>query len=744
MQMWQMDVMGGVMLDVGTELKVVTAPPLVAKSSRHGGREAPFPTPVRRSRIGGVVAPLKVSTLRRIAWSIGIASMALYVGALVILYVDRHAVLPSDATRLNFGNVLDVASSAATAALGMVLATRRPENRLGWLFLAAGLALGLGNFGSAYGLHALKAYPSSLPAGRASAWVSNWIWTIPVTLLIFLLLLFPTGSLSSRRWRPVAWAVGVFMTVMGLGAMIWAAINWSNPFGPNQQNTGLAAVAQIPFLAGLVVIPVALIASFTSLALRFKRARGEERLQLKWFVTAAAVVAVTFTTNMLVDSSFAQLASSLALLVLWVAIVIALMKYRLYEIDFVISKAVVFGTLAAFITLVYVALVVGVGAAVGNRHSPLLTAIAAAVVALAFQPMRIRAQRLANRVIYGKRATPYEVLSEFAERIAGTYSSEDVLPRMARMIAGGTGADRTLVWLRVGNELHAEASSEGLPEVSVLPVVGNELPLIPAGETAVPVTHQGELLGVISIRMPPNEPLSPGGERLIADVASQAGLVLSNVRLIEELRASRQRLVAAQDAERRKLERNLHDGAQQQLVALAVKQRLAAALVTKDPGKASEMLAALEQETTEALENLRDLARGIYPPLLADQGLAAALTSQARKATIPVEVDADGVGRYPQEAEAAVYFCCLEALQNVAKYAQATSARVRLSAHDGELTFEVTDDGRGFDPERTPLGSGMQNMADRLAALNGSLEVRSRPGEGATVMGRLPIGRSIS
>jgi signal transduction histidine kinase len=270
-------------------------------------------------------------------------------------------------------------------------------------------------------------------------------------------------------------------------------------------------------------------------------------------------------------------------------------------------------------------------------------------------------------------------------------------------------------------------------------VVGNELPTAAVGETAVPVTHQGELLGAISIRMPPNEPLSPAGERLVADVASQAGLVLSNVRLIEELRASRQRLVTAQDAERRKLERNLHDGAQQQLVALAVKQRLAAALVTRDPGKAAEMLEALQEETAGALENLRDLARGIYPPLLADQGLAAALASQARKAAIPVEVDADGVGRYPQEAEAAVYFCCLEALQNVAKYAQATRAHVRLSAHDGELTFEVTDDGQGFDAARTPLGSGMQNMADRLAALDGSLEVRSRPGEGATVMGRLPV-----
>jgi signal transduction histidine kinase len=291
----------------------------------------------------------------------------------------------------------------------------------------------------------------------------------------------------------------------------------------------------------------------------------------------------------------------------------------------------------------------------------------------------------------------------------------------------------------VGNQLHAEASSNGTPETTTMSLDGGDLPAIEGAETAVPVRHQGELLGAISIRMPSKESLSAAGERLVTDVASQAGLVLSNARLIEELRASRQRLVAAQDAERRKLERNLHDGAQQQLVALAVKQRLAATMVTKDPRAASEMLEALQQETSDALENLRDLARGIYPPLLADQGLAAALGAQARKAPMPVEVDAVDIGRYPQDAESAVYFCCLEAMQNVAKYAQAGHVRLSLSSQNGQLAFEVTDDGRGFDPDRTRFGSGMQNMADRLAAIGGALHVRSQPGEGTTVAGTLPL-----
>ncbi len=225
----------------------------------------------------------------------------------------------------------------------------------------------------------------------------------------------------------------------------------------------------------------------------------------------------------------------------------------------------------------------------------------------------------------------------------------------------------------------------------------------------------------------------------MTDVASQAGLVLRNVGLIEELKASRRRLVSAQDEERRRLERNLHDGAQQQLVALQVKQRLAEQLVDRDPIKVKELLAQLNAETASAIDDLRDLARGIYPPLLADQGLAAALESQARKAALEVLVEPDGVGRYHPDIEAAVYFCALEALNNVAKYAQASSARVMLRASDGTLRFEVTDDGVGFDTAFTGYGTGVQGMADRLAALGGDVEVRSTPGTGTTVRGWIPV-----
>jgi signal transduction histidine kinase len=216
-------------------------------------------------------------------------------------------------------------------------------------------------------------------------------------------------------------------------------------------------------------------------------------------------------------------------------------------------------------------------------------------------------------------------------------------------------------------------------------------------------------------------------------------LVLRNVRLVEELRASQRRLVTAQDQERRRLERNIHDGAQQQLVALSVKTRLARDLTARDPGKAAEMLTQIDTEIKTALDDLRDLARGIYPPLLVDKGLGAALDAQARRSSVPVTIRADGLGRYAPEVEAAVYFSCLEALQNVAKYAEASSATVILAQSNGHLTFEVVDDGRGFDPASRRSGTGLQGMADRLGALHGDLTVRSEPGAGTRVRGRIEV-----
>jgi signal transduction histidine kinase len=331
--------------------------------------------------------------------------------------------------------------------------------------------------------------------------------------------------------------------------------------------------------------------------------------------------------------------------------------------------------------------------------------------------------------------------------VAGSYAADEVLPRMARVLQEGTGAETATVWLRSGNELRESAAyPDTATDDRVRAVsVNGMLPSLPDVTRAVEVRHQGELLGALSVVKRRGESLTPVEEKLLSDLAHQAGLVLKNVgltadlqRRLEELRLSRQRLVSAQDAERRRLERNLHDGAQQHLVALKVKLGLAEMLAARDPEKAKATLQQLKADTDEALETLRDLARGIYPPLLAEKGLVVALESQARKATLPVEVDADGVGRYPQEVEATVYFCVLEALQNVQKYALASRACVRLRQADGELRFEVEDDGRGFDVEHVRKGAGLTNMQDRLDAIGGHLAIESSSGGGTRASGHVP------
>src|SRR2546426_2811844 len=331
--------------------------------------------------------------------------------------------------------------------------------------------------------------------------------------------------------------------------------------------------------------------------------------------------------------------------------------------------------------LVYLGVVVGMGVMGGTPSTPFLPMLAAVIVAVVSHPARRRATHLANRLVYGERATPYEVLSEFSERMVGTHAAEDMLPRMAQVLGEGTGARRADVWLKVGGELRPAASwplGDGSP-AGALAIRGEDLPEISGVDQALPVRHHGELLGALAVAMPPSEPITPTQAKLLADLASQAGLVLRNAKLIEELRASRMRLVAAQDQERRRLERNLHDGAQQQLVALAVKVKLAQVVAGRDPQKTEAILTEVQSDAQDALENLRDLARGIYPPLLADQGLSAALQAQARKSPIAVAIDADGIGRFQKDVESAVYFCVLEALNNVAKYAAASRATVRLT-----------------------------------------------------------------
>ena len=401
-------------------------------------------------------------------------------------------------------------------------------------------------------------------------------------------------------------------------------------------------------------------------------------------------------------------------------------------------RALVVGGLAVFVLGVYVIVVLGGGALVGRTDSPspALSVLATTVVALAFAPV----QRVLETVTL-RMATPYDVLSRFAESVDDADASEDLPARMARLLAQGTGAQWAQVWLQVsGRPTLAGRWPLGLAETAL----GTN------GPRTLPVRHGDEQLGVLRLQERPGVPLTAVEERLFAGLAAQAGLVLRLVGLraqlearhqdlrarTQELETSRGRVIEAQDAERSRLERDIHDGAQQHLVALAVNLRLAQVVADRSRLRAQQVLGEQVVAARLAIETLSSLSRGIYPQLLSEHGLVAALRSGVAAGPIPVTVEAVDAGRPPPLLEAALYFCCMEAVQNAAKHSGAARVTVRVGEVGGRWRLDVSDDGSGFDQARAlahGAGTGLMNMRDRLDAVGGVVAITSEAGAGTTV-----------
>jgi signal transduction histidine kinase len=416
------------------------------------------------------------------------------------------------------------------------------------------------------------------------------------------------------------------------------------------------------------------------------------------------------------------------------------------------AAALVLAGLTWFVVVVYVVVVLGGGLVIGRTDSPSLplSVVATAVVALAFERVQTRLETVASRAVHGGLASPYDVLRRFSETVAGSHPAEELPSRMARVLTEGTGAAWSQVWLVVGDRPRLAATWP--PDATRERVVGDpddgEVP----GRRSLEVRQGAEVLGVLVVQERQSNPLTSVEQRLFQGLARQAGPVLLGARLraqlelrrvdlsarADELRESRERLVDLQDAERRMLERDIHDGAQQHLVALAVNLRLAQTLAERSPERADVLLAAQEQAAADAVDTLVHLSRGIYPRLLAERGLAPALRQAVAHSPVAVQVVPDVVRRRPQAVEAAAYFCCLEAVQNAAKHAGAASIRVELKDEAGSLTCVVEDDGAGYDVRTTTAGTGLTNMRDRVEAVGGALTIGSTPGRGTRVVAVLP------
>ncbi|CAA9279212.1 MAG: Two-component system sensor histidine kinase [uncultured Acidimicrobiales bacterium] len=647
--------------------------------------------------------------------------------------------------------------AAAFTAVGVFVVLRRPGHREGRLFIATGMAHAVMFFGRQYGLYAGSHHGDTLPAVSWVTWMGVWPLALVLVLSGVTIMCFPDGRLPLPRWRPVVATMVAAGALLALGSALWPVEYARNSLSvPHPLQVGGYDTAG-PLWPSLTktVYPLFQIAWAACVVVRLRRARGDEAQQLKWFVYAVAMGAVAMVSSLVLLGSPAL--GVLVVPLVPVAAGVAIVKYRLYDIDLVINKTLVVGAMAGLITATYVALVVGAGGLLGFSASPnlMLSLVATAMVAVAFEPARRRVQRWADRLVYGHRPTPYEALARLSTQLSLDGQRADLLAGLASTFADGVGAAEATLWVGSEAELVAVASWP--------PHVGPDAPRTAAAGLASleqggrahvrPIVHQGALRGAVTLTKEPGEALTGAEDRLLGDLVAQAGLVIDNVGLAAELqhrlnqisaqavelRAAAKRIVAAQDDARRRIERDLHDGAQQRLVTLALSLQAVSERAASggDEGLALKVDDARGQ-LTEALAELREMARGIHPAMLTEEGLDAALGFLAERSPLPVQLEVDLGRRLPQEVEATAYFIVSEALTNAAKHSGAPRVVVGARVDGGRLSIEVSDNGRGGADGRR--GSGLQGLADRLATLNGRLTVDSPVEGGTRLRAEIPCG----
>jgi hypothetical protein len=390
---------------------------------------------------------MRARTARRVAGGTAAVSVALLSGGLALAYVDRQLV-PASLTGWTVSNVSDQVVNMAVPVTGYFLASRRPENRIGWLFLVAGLALGLSGFSTGYAQHALLADPGSWPLGQAFAWLSNWLWVIQVAVLAFLFLLFPTGQLRSRRWRPAAWFTGGAFALATVCMLIAASREWAHPYalaGPASPG-GLTALF---FAAVTVLISAALLVSVAALVVRFVKSSGEERLQLKWCAAAALVLAVVFVVSIWVNSAVVNVLQSLAFVCLWTAIATAVLKYRLYEIDGIISRTLAYAIVTGLLVGVYAGLVL-LATGVLRFHSSVAVAASTLAAVALFNPLRRRVQHAVDHRFNRARYDADQMVTAFAARLKDAVDLDSVRGDLAAVVDQALEPAHVSVWIRTG------------------------------------------------------------------------------------------------------------------------------------------------------------------------------------------------------------------------------------------------------------------------------------------------------
>ncbi|MFD8008054.1 sensor histidine kinase [Streptomyces mirabilis] len=621
-------------------------------------------------------------------------------------------------------NVHNGLIGASLTAVGLYVVRMRPRHREGWLFVATGVLHAVMFFGRQYGLH-----DGPLAGASWLGWVGVWPLPLAIALAGWTFMAFPDGRLPSPRWRFAVVAMMAIAAVLAVVSALWPVeydrIGLAAPHPLDVPGSQVAdrvwEYAHYSYLFFQVLWTVAIVA-------RIRRARGDEARQMRWLVFAVVAAIALLVAGLLAFGS--PVPGLLALPLVPVAAGFAILKFRLYDIDPVINKSLVVGVLLLLIMAAYVATVVGAGAVV-PADERVLALVTTAIVAVAFEPVRRRAQRLADRLVYGHRATPYEALSRLSAHLEDP--PQDLLDAVAATVAGAVGATEVVVW--VGDEHH------------LVPQGRWPAATVDAGPAAIDglygprrlvraVVHRGTVRGAITVRKPVGESLSATEVRLLSDLVAQTGLIIVQQQQAQEIQAAARRIVTAEDAARRRIERDLHDGAQQRLVTLGLELGALAKQAEAGGAAMADRVQQARAQLLEATAELRELARGLHPMVLAQSGLEPALAALADRSAIPVRLHVAEAGRLPLDIEATAYYVVSEALTNAARHSGASVVVVDVAPVDGGLCVEVTDDGRGG-AHQGP-GTGLQGLADRLAALCGDLQVDSPSGGGTRVRAVLP------